>query len=149
MSRRCVNQGLFFSSHEPKLYQWFGVRPSVVHRPQCINILFSKPHGKFYKEPPWVGGVKVCSRHLGHMTKMAATPINGKTPSKIFFSGTSGERFKRNLVCSMEDSCTSQFVQMMSWSDLDLFYGKVKFGYSGFSIGKGENSGFFRNYCSL
>ena len=29
---------------------------------------------------------------------------------------------------------------------LDLFYGKVKFGNLGFSIGKSENSGFFRNY---
>ena len=26
---------------------------------------------------------------------------------------------------------------MMTWSDLDLFYGKVKFGNLGFSIGKG------------
>ena len=29
-------------------------------------------------------------RDLGHMTKMAATPINGKTPSKFFFSRTGG-----------------------------------------------------------
>ena len=35
-------------------------------------------------EPPWVGGTKVCSQHLGHMTKMASTPIYGKNPSKIF-----------------------------------------------------------------
>ena len=28
--------------------------------------------------------------HLGHMTKMAATPIYGQTPSKIFFSRTGG-----------------------------------------------------------
>ena len=34
------------------------------------------------------------------------------------------------------------------WSDLDLFYGKVKFDNLGFSIGKSENSGFFRNYGS-
>ena len=26
----------------------------------------------------------------GHMTKMAAMPINGKNPSKFFFSGTTG-----------------------------------------------------------
>ena len=39
-------------------------------------------------EPPWVGGTKFCSRHLGHMTKMAATPIYGKNPSKIFISRT-------------------------------------------------------------
>ena len=32
---------------------------------------------------------------------------------------------------------------MMTWSDLDLFHGKVKFGNLGFSIGKSENSGFF------
>ena len=37
-----------------------------------------------------VGGTKVCSRLLGHMTKMAATPIYGKNPSKIFFSRTGG-----------------------------------------------------------
>ena len=43
---------------------------------------------KFYVEPPWVGGTKVCSLHAGHMTKMAATPIYGKNPSKIFFSRT-------------------------------------------------------------
>ena len=35
------------------------------------------------------------------------------------------------------------------WVALNLFYGKVKFGFLGFSIGKSENSGYFRNYCSL
>ena len=35
---------------------------------------------KFYVEPPCVGVTKVCSRHLGHMPKMAATPIYGKIP---------------------------------------------------------------------
>ena len=32
----------------------------------------------------------------------------------------------------------------LPWVDLDLFYGKVKFGNLGFSIGKSENSGFFQ-----
>ena len=35
------------------------------------------------------------------------------------------------------------------WSDLELFYGKVKFGNLCFSKGKSENSGFFRDYSSL
>ena len=35
---------------------------------------------KFYVEPPWVGGTKICSQNLGHMTKMAATPIYGENP---------------------------------------------------------------------
>ena len=42
---------------------------------------------KYYVEPPWEGGTKVCINDPGHMTKMAATPIYGKNPSKIFFSG--------------------------------------------------------------
>ena len=32
---------------------------------------------------------------------------------------------------------------MMTWRDLDLYYGKIKFGNLGFSMGKSENSGFF------
>ena len=38
---------------------------------------------------------KFCSRHLGHMTKMAATPIYGKNLSKIFFSRTGGPIFTK------------------------------------------------------
>ena len=30
----------------------------------------------------------MCINNLGHMTKMAAMPIYGKNPSKIFFSET-------------------------------------------------------------
>ena len=81
------------------VYPWSGVRrrPSVrpsyvVRRPQYSNIFFSETawliKAKFNVEPPWVGGTKFCLRHLGHMTKMAATPIYGKNPSKIFFSRT-------------------------------------------------------------
>ena len=35
-------------------------------------------------EPQLDGGMKVCSRGLGHMTKMGVTPIYGNDPSKIF-----------------------------------------------------------------
>ena len=77
-------------------YSWSGVRPSVRRpspvRSQCSKIFFSKSDwptkAKFYVEPPWVGGTNVCSRHLGHMIKMAAIPLYGKNPSKIFFSRT-------------------------------------------------------------
>ena len=96
---------IFFLAHlsrrligELIVYQWSGVRrrPSVVirRRPQCSNIFFSETawpiNAKFYVEPPWVGGTIFCSRHLGHVTKMAATPIYGTNPSKIFFSRTGG-----------------------------------------------------------
>ena len=32
------------------------------------------------------------------------------------------------MVCSIGDSSPSKFVQIMTWRDIDLFYGKVKFG---------------------
>ena len=60
-------------------------RPSVV-RPPFSKIFFSKTAGpikaKFHMEPQWDGGTKVYSRGLGHMTKMAATPIYGKNLQK-------------------------------------------------------------------
>ena len=46
-------------------------------------------------ESPRVGGTKFCSRHLGQMTKMAATPIYGQNPSKIFYSRTGGPIFTK------------------------------------------------------
>ena len=36
----------------------------------------------------WEGGTNVFINKPGHMTKMAAMPIYGKYPSKIFSSGT-------------------------------------------------------------
>ena len=86
-SRRLIGELLVYT-HGPSL---------SVRRPQCSNI-FSEIawpiKAKFYVEPPWVGGTKICSRHLGHMTKMAATPIYGKNPSKIF-SRTGGPIFTK------------------------------------------------------
>ena len=63
------------------------VRPSSVSssvRPSSTisKIFFSETalpiKLKFYVEPPWIVALEYCSRYLGHMTKMAATPIYGK-----------------------------------------------------------------------
>ena len=51
-----------------------------------MSLKFGPVIAKFYLEPPWEGGTKICSQHLGHMTKMATMPIYGINPSKIFFS---------------------------------------------------------------
>ena len=63
-------------------------RPSVgVQRPSSFTMLKDlllrnrlADKAKFYVERPWVGGTIFSSQHLGHMTKMAATPIYGKNP---------------------------------------------------------------------
>ena len=69
----------------------------MVRRPSfssTISNVFSETawpiKAKFYVEVPWEGGTKVYINNLGHMTKMAATPVYGKNPSNIFFSRTSG-----------------------------------------------------------
>ena len=83
-------KAVFFSLGELIIYPW--PVSVVVVRSHFSNIFSSETawpiKAKFYVEPPWVGGTKVCSRHLGHMTMMTATPIYGKNPSKIFFSRT-------------------------------------------------------------
>ena len=82
-------------------YPWIR-RPSVVSvvRPSTISNVFSSEtawpiKAKFLVEHPWEGGTKVYINGPGHMTKMAATPIYGKNPSKIFFSRTGGPIFTK------------------------------------------------------
>ena len=78
------------------------------------NIFSSETTGsieaKFHMEPPWDGGMKVCSNGPGHMTKMAAMPIYGKNLKKIF----SETKRPMTLLCSIECSSTTKFVQMMT-----------------------------------
>ena len=66
-------------------------RPSV-RLSTFSNIFSSETTGpiklKFHMETPQDAGTKVCSNGPDHMTKMAATPIYGKNPLKIFFSRT-------------------------------------------------------------
>ena len=74
------------------------VRPSVV-RPFTFSNIFSSEtawpiKAKFYMKPPWKEGTKVYINGPGHMTKMAAMPIYGKNPSKIF-SRTGGPIFTK------------------------------------------------------
>ena len=82
-------------------YSWSSVRPlSVVVRLSSFTMIKDllqyrlANQAKFYVEPPWVGGTKICSRHLGHMTKMAATTIYGINHLKIF-SRTGGPIFTK------------------------------------------------------
>ena len=86
---------LFISSPEPLgsqgeliVYPYSGVRCRRCRRrrrrrrQQYLNIFSSETalpiKAKFYVEPPWEGGTKVYINGPGHMTKMAAMPINVK-----------------------------------------------------------------------
>ena len=64
----------------------------------CINTLIlmgiSKVAEYFWHRtaPLWVGETKVCSNGPDNMTKMAAMPMYGKIPLKLFLSGTNRAR---------------------------------------------------------
>ena len=122
-SQRFLLKGIFlqyltFLAHLSRLligelivYPWSGVRRPSVVCPQCSNVFFPETawpiKAKFYVEPPWVGGTKFCSRHLGHVTKMAVKPIYGKKTLQKSSSPEPAGRFPRNLVCSIGDSSPS------------------------------------------
>ena len=92
--------------------------------------------------------MKIYWHDAGHMTKMAAMPIYGKNPSKIFFSGTGGPISKKPWSVALVTPAHHGLFKWWSWVDLDLFYGKVKFGNLGFSIEKRENFWFFRTIAA-
>ena len=91
------------SQGELIVYPCSVVRPSV-RRPSSVRPSVRRPHfskifssetawpikAKFYMKHLWEGGTNVYINNPGHMTKMAAMPIYGKNPLKIFFSGTTG-----------------------------------------------------------
>ena len=56
------------------------------------NIVFSETTRpfelKFHMKTPYDRLVKTYTKCTGHMTKMATTPIYGKNPLNVFFSGT-------------------------------------------------------------
>ena len=85
----------------------------------------------------------------GNITKMAATLIYGNNLSKIFFSWTGGQISIKTWYVASGTPANHSLFKWWPSVDLDLFYSKVKFVNLGFSVGKIENSGFFRNYWSL
>ena len=97
------------SQGELIVYPCSGIHLSSVRRLSTISNIFSSEttwpiEAKFYLEPPWEGGTKVCINGPGHMTKMAAMPIYGKNLKKSSSPEPAG-RFPRNLVCSIGNSC--------------------------------------------
>ena len=69
-------------------------------------------------------GTKVCSNDPGHMTKMVAMPIYGK-----YLKISSSPKPKaENWYAASGPQVLPSLFKLCPWIDLDLFYGKVKFG---------------------
>ena len=63
---------------------------------------------KFHVEPQWDGGTKVSLNGLGHMTKMAAMPIYGKTWKILHLWNLKADDLECFL-CSIGYSSTTKF----------------------------------------
>ena len=68
------------------LYEYQRSRSFIDLGPRSLRFTFSNffsletatpIEAKFYVEPPWDRGMKICSNGPGHMISMAAMPING------------------------------------------------------------------------
>ena len=65
----------------------------------------------------------------GHMTKMAAMPIYGKNPSKIFFSRTGGSISKKvGMKHRWLKYYNNVYINHDHVMTLTFFYGKVNIG---------------------
>ena len=132
------------SSPEPMAHYWWAYRigrpPSPVHRPLSLNI-FSETTGADWSlisygvSMGW-GNESLFNQSWSHdKDGYRAYNINGKNLKKSSSLEPKG-RWPRNLVCGIGCSSTTKFVQWWPWVDLDLFYGKVKFGPLCFCMGK-------------
>ena len=93
----CGHSSVFISLPKPKAHQ---VSLLYSHDPASFRCPSRRPQFKTSNSPKslgqskpnfmWIGGMKVCSQHLGQMTNIASVPIYGKRPLKIFFSRTNG-----------------------------------------------------------
>ena len=117
------------------------------------NIFSSETNGpipaNFRVEPSCDGGTKVSPNGPGHMTKMAAMPIYGKNPYKIFFSGT-----KRPMTLKLgKQYWVYRYYQVCSNDDpgltLTYFTTRSNFLPYAFVREKCKTMDFFRNYCLL
>ena len=88
-------------------------------------------------ESPWDGGTKVCSNGPGHMTKMAAMSIYSKNLKK-----SSSLKPKGRRPWNLGARVLLSLFKWWPWIDLDLFYGKVKFGILCFVWEKGKTMHF-------
>ena len=79
----------------------------------------------------WDGVTKVCSNGPGHLTKVAAMSIYGKHLTNPLLRHQKADDLETWYAASGAQVLPS------SWVDLDLFYGKVKFGPLCFCMGKG------------
>ena len=136
------------SSPEPKAHWWAyrigrppssDVRPLAFRRSHSLNTFFSETTGpieaKCHMESPLDGGTKVCLNGPGHMAKVAAMPIYGKKILNLLLRNQKANGLE-TWYATLGVQVLSSLFKLWPLVDLDLFYGKVKFGLLFFYMGK-------------
>ena len=72
--------------------------------------------------------MKIWWHDAGHMTKMATMPIYGKKPFKNLLLQNRLDNFHETWYVASGTPAHQKLFKWWPWSDLDLFYSKVKFG---------------------
>ena len=98
-------------------------------------------------EPPWEGGTKVYINGPGHMTKMAAMPIYGKNLKNLLLQNQKSYYLKTWHVASAL-KLYQVYINDDPGLTLTYFTARSNLVTKVFSIGKSENIGFFKKYCS-
>ena len=93
---------------------------------------------KFYVKHLWNGGINVYINYVVHMTKMAAMPIYGKNPSKIFFSESGGPISKKLGMKHhwLKFKYYNLYINHDPVVTLTFFYDKVNIGRQCIGMGK-------------
>ena len=91
---------------------------------------------KFHMELLWDGGTKVCSNGPGHMTKVAAMAIYDKNLKINLLLRNQKANDLESWYASSGAWVLPSLLKWWPWVNLDIFYGKVKFGPLCFYMGK-------------
>ena len=110
----------------------------MVHRLSVHHFQRSSPKpkpvkAKFHVEPPWVGGKKVCSG--SHDPRWSPCPYRVKT-LKTFLLWNQRANDLGPWYVVLGPWAHQSLFKWWPWFDVDLFYGKVKFGPLCFCMGK-------------
>ena len=150
-----TNLVLWFSSPEPKAHRW--AYSTCIPMVQCLSSSTMLKHlllrnrladqSKILCGASFGGGNKILFAACGsHEQDGRHTNIWWKRFKNLLQNWRAD--FHETWYVASGTAAHHSLFKWRSSSDLDLFYGQVKIGNLGFSIGKSENRGFFRNHCS-
>ena len=128
---------LWFLAQLSRKLIWWAYRIGRI--PSSSSTLFKhlllRNHWANQSQISYDGGTKVCSNGPGHMTKLAAMPIYGKNLKNLLLWNQKADDLETWYASSGARVLLS-LLKWWPWVDLDIFYGKVKFGPLCFCMGK-------------